>query len=124
MYITSAINFGVLAAHSEYPEPNTQNTKPQDSANFVNPCSKLNLYRILAVLIVVNPCSKLNLYVCRFILYRGLLKLAPPPGTLVGDKNTTFGPVQDAINLFWYTYIYGIYAVVHFSIYCWEVQPE
>ena len=37
--------------------------------------------------------------------YRGLLKLGPPPGTLVGDKNTTFVPVQDAINLFWYTEI-------------------
>ena len=37
-----------------------------------------------------------------------------PPGTLVGDKNTTFGPVQDAINLFRYIYIvvYGIYICI------------
>ena len=36
------------------------------------------------------------------------------PGTLVGDKNTTFGPVQDAINLFRYIYIvvYGIYICI------------
>ena len=41
-------------------------------------------------------------------------EIRAPPGTLVGDKNTTFGPVQDAINLFRYIYIvvYGIYICI------------
>ena len=42
-------------------------------------------------------------------VYRGVPNLVPPPGTLVGDKNTTFGPVQDAINLFRYDRVLVVY---------------